>query len=188
LNTAMKQRLVGTVVIGCLAIIFIPILLDGEGVSAPEMTATIPESPPMPVVPVIATQRPDISPDTVTSPQDDNTTNLTNSRSEQANASNDTPPAPEIPRLNTAGLPATWSIRLASFGQLANAEALVDRLRESGYKGFSRPIETSRGPLTAVYVGPVMTENEAARLQPDLAESFELEGVVVQFGIDELEQ
>ena len=178
----MKQRLVGTVVIACLAIIFIPILLDGEGVSAPEMTATIPESPPMPVVPVIATQRPEISPDTVTSPQDANTL------SDQANASTDTPPAPELPSLNTAGLPATWSVRLASFGQLANAEALVDRLRESGYKGFSRPIETSQGPLTAVYVGPVMTENEAARLQPDLAESFELEGVVVQFGIDELEQ
>jgi DedD protein len=191
LNIAMKQRLVGTVVIGCLAIIFIPILLDGEGVSAPEMTASIPDVPPMPTVPVIATQRPDISPDTLSTPQDtqDNSAlESANSRADQANATTETPPAPELPRLNTAGLPATWSVRLASFGELANAEALVDRLRGSGYKGFSRPIETSRGPLTAVYVGPVMTENEATRLQPELAGAFELEGVVVQFGIDELEQ
>ena len=188
MNTAMKQRLVGTVVIGCLAIVFIPILLDGEGVSAPEMTASIPEAPPMPIVPVIAAERPEISPDTLDSSQDESSTELNNVRSDQQSAVSDTPPTPELPRLNTAGIPATWSVRLASFGQMANAESLVDRLREKGYKGFSRPIETSRGPLTGVYVGPVMTENEAARLQPELAAAFDLEGVVVQFYINELEQ
>ena len=188
MNTAMKQRLVGTVVIGCLAIIFIPILLDGEGVPAPEMTASIPEAPPMPIAPVIAAERPEINADAIESTQDEISTELNNTRSNQLSAVSDMPPAPELPRLNAAGIPATWSVRLASFGQMANAESLVDRLREKEYKGFSRPIETSRGPFTGVYVGPVMTENEAARLQPELAAAFDLEGVVVQFDINELEQ
>ena len=118
MNTAMKQRLVGTVVIGCLAIIFIPILLDGKGVSAPEMTASIPEAPPMPIVPVIAAERPEINADAIESTQDEISTELNNTRSNQLSAVSDMPPAPELPRLNAAGIPATWSVRLASFDQL----------------------------------------------------------------------
>jgi DedD protein len=79
-------------------------------------------------------------------------------------------------------------VRLGSFGEKANAEGLVARLREQGYKGFNRPINSSRGPLTGVYVGPVLTEAEADSLQRQLASEFELEGVVVQFSIEELEQ
>ena len=44
----MKQRLVGAIVLGCLAIIFLPILLDGEGVSPPEMNIAIPTAPAFP--------------------------------------------------------------------------------------------------------------------------------------------
>ena len=77
-------------------------------------------------------------------------------------------------------------MRLGSFGEQANAESLVARLQDKGYKAFSRPLETSRGALTGVYVGPVVTESEAGKLQQELAKAFELEGAVVQFSIDEL--
>lgn len=189
MNTAMKQRLVGTVVIGCLAIIFIPALLDGEGVSPPEMTSSMPAPPPMPQVPVIQQERPLITADTLASPDPE-----PDADDEPATSARDTtsttsaPPAPERPKLNTAGIPATWTVRLGSFGEKANAEGLVARLREQGYQGFNRPINSSRGPLTGVYVGPVLTEAEAGNLQRKLASEFELEGVVVQFSIEELEQ
>ena len=189
MNTVMKQRLVGTVVIGCLAIIFIPILLDGDGVSPPEITTSIPDSPPLPSEPVIQQTRPEITSDTL--PESTNTTEQEVSEdpgeSEAVAASETAPPAPEQPRLNSAGIPATWTVRLGSFGEMSNAEALVGRLREGGYRAFSRPLQTSRGQLTGVYVGPVMTEAEAGSLQQALADAFELEGVVVQFGIEELE-
>ncbi len=73
----MKQRLVGTIVIGCLAIIFIPILLDGEGVSPPAMTTEIPDPPPLPVEPIIEQQRPQITSDNLSEStgQTDNTEN-----------------------------------------------------------------------------------------------------------------
>ena len=71
MNTAMKQRLVGTVVIGCLAIIFIPALLDGEGVSPPEMTSSMPAPPAMPEVPVIQQERPEITADTLSASEPD---------------------------------------------------------------------------------------------------------------------
>lgn len=183
MNTVMKQRLVGTVVIGCLAIIFIPILLDGEGVSPPAMTTEIPKPPPLPVEPIIEQQRPQITSDNLSDSagQSDNTENQIIANNYAA------PPAPARPQLNNAGLPATWVVRLASFGEMANAEALVTRLNSGGYRAFSRPLQTSRGPLTGVYIGPVMTEREAGTLQQELAEEFNLEGAVVQFEIEELE-
>ncbi len=189
MNTAMKQRLVGTVVIGCLAIIFIPALLDGEGVSPPEMTSTIPSPPPMPQAPVIQQERPVITADTLKSQDPEPVTDEQPATPAQDTvAANTAPPAPERPKLNAAGIPATWTVRLGSFAEKANADGLVTRLREQGYKGFSRPINSSRGPLTGVYVGPVLTETEAGGLQAKLASEFELEGVVVQFSIEELEQ
>ena len=179
----MKQRLVGTIVIGCLAIIFIPILLDGEGVSAPAMTSEMPDPPPLPVEPSINQYRPQITSDNLSysAGQTDNTDRQITASSYAA------PPAPERPQLNNAGLPATWVVRLGSFGEMANAEALVTRLNSGGYRAFSRPLQTSRGPLTGVYVGPVMTESEAGTLQQELADGFDLEGAVVQFEIEELE-
>lgn len=171
----MKQRLVGTIVIGCLAIIFIPILLDGEGVTPPALNTNIPQAPAMPTVPDINPVRPEINADTAVA--------------ETAEATDPaTPPAPERPRLTAAGVPETWTVRLGSFGEAANAEALVERLRNNGYKGFSRPLQTSRGSLTGVYVGPVLTQADAASLQQELARAFELEGVVVQFSIETLEE
>lgn len=190
----MKHRLVGTIVIGCLAVIFVPILLDGEGVTTPALNTEIPQAPPMPSVPDINPVRPVISADTVepeTAEADpagsiDEDTDATDTISEQTVT--EAPPEPERPRFTNAGLPETWAVRLGSFGESANAEALVDRLRNNDYRGFSRPLQTSRGTLTGVYVGPVLTQANATDLQQELARSFELEGVVVQFGIDELEQ
>lgn len=182
----MKQRLVGTVVIGCLAVIFIPILLDGEGVSPPDMTASIPQAPPMPAVPVIEPVRPEIASDEVAAPEPAAT--VPEATRQPASASPAPPPAPEQPRLAATGIPETWAVRLGSFGEAANAESLVSRLRNGGYKGFARPLVTSRGTLTGVYVGPVLTEREAGRLQQELARAFELDGVVVQFSIDDLEE
>lgn len=192
MKSAMKQRLVGTIVIGCLAVIFIPVLLDGEGVSPPTLNTDIPEAPPMPTVPDISPTRPQINADTVASTTDTASNNTPEPDVQETEADTPAtsapPPAPERPRLAATGVPETWAVRLGSFGEMANAEALVARLRDNGHKAFSRPLQTSRGPLTGVYVGPVLTEADATGLQQELARAFELDGVVVQFDIDELGQ
>jgi len=192
LKIAMKQRLVGTIVLGCLAIIFIPILLDGEGVTPQEMTSTIPEAPPLPVVPDVEPTRPEITADVNETQENgirtETDTPARESEPDTALTADTPPPAPERPSLDSNGIPATWAVRLGSFGEMANAEALVQRLRDQGYKGFSRPLSTSRGVLTGVYVGPVVTESDAGNLQQELADAFGLDGIVVRFSIDELGQ
>jgi len=63
LNQALKQRLVGTLVLGCLAIIFIPLLLDGEGVSPVGVDTRMPEAPALSYEPLPLPERPVIDAD-----------------------------------------------------------------------------------------------------------------------------
>src|SRR5688572_13307648 len=160
----MKQRLIGTVVLGCLALIFIPILLDGEGMQEPTpLSITVPPVPevtitplPDPVRPVILsdTDALDISNTTAPDPNTALATQITeqspavNSDEQQPEADtaqeNADPPTPVVepepatePRLTTQGLPEGWSVRLGTFSDRGNAEALVARLILENYKAYS---------------------------------------------------
>ena len=209
----MKQRLIGTIVLGCLALIFIPILLDGEGIQEPTpLSVTVPPVPevtitplPDPVRPVILsdTDALDISnttapvPNTALIPQITEMSPSVNSEVNQPevdtaleNAVPPTTPATQPasatePRLTTQGLPEGWSVRLGTFSDRGNAEALVARLILENYKAYSRPVQSGSQTMLAVYVGPVLTQAEAKNLQEQLTSEQQLKDtVVVQFTID----
>lgn len=179
----MKQRLVGAIVLGCLAIIFIPILLDGEGVSPPEMNTTIPVAPPFPEPLEVEAQRPEIISDTeeiLVAPVEVAT-------AEPAEVADAETEQSERPALDAEGLPQAWSIRLGIFAERANADALINRLLNQQYRAYSEAVITAQGELTAVFVGPVMTMTAAEELQAELASNFELDGLIVDFDIEDAE-
>ena len=185
MNEAMKQRLVGAIVLGCLAIIFLPILLDGEGVTPPAMNTSIADSPPFPEPLEIEPQRPEIISDTLPEPAAE-----TEQRVEvvdavpvgQQQASDNE--EEERPALDRQGLPQAWSIRLGLFADPENAENLVNRLLNADYEAYSEVVLREQGELNAVFVGPVLTRAEAESLRGELAENFQLDGIVVDFTID----
>jgi len=200
LNEAMKQRLVGAIIIGCLAIIFIPLVLDGEGLAPPELETNIPARPPIPEritteavrpLPGLVTERISVAPEIdlqtpVTSPEDNMESNV--AEIPQENPVPATIVSSQNPRFNAEGVPESWSVRLASFAEAANAENLVRRLLAEDYRAYSASIDSSRGSLTAVFVGPVLSRSEAGALQRELVEKFDLNGMVVEFAISETPQ
>lgn len=229
MNQAMKQRLVGTLVLGCLAIILIPLLLDGAGIQPPPLSATIPPTPEFDNTPIEEPVRPEIVADTLPPPGSDvPTTQATPADSQPLPAfdekeipvvvdtaagiavnTDSAPPATTpasadaleaavaaimareetaapanadaVPRLDSSGLPQTFVVRLGSFGEKPNADALVNRLLAAGYKAYGRQVTTAAGSMTAVYVGPVPTRAEANTLVGRLASGFDLKGVVETF-------
>lgn len=90
------------------------------------------------------------------------------------------------PTLDNQGLPQGFSVRLGSFGNASNASNLVTRLQEAGHRAYSRRIESSQGPLTAVFVGPVIDRATANTLLETLRQDFELNGMIVRYEIEEL--
>lgn len=90
------------------------------------------------------------------------------------------------PRLDADGLPEGWSVRLASFSSEANARNLVERLQSAGHRAYTRELESSQGPLVAVFVGPGVDRAAVQQLQQQLQEQFQLAGIVVRYEIEEL--
>lgn len=225
MNQAMRQRLVGTLVLGSLAIILIPLLLDGDGIQAPPLSATIPPKPEFETAPIAEPVRPVITADSQPAPGSelpaepavDATADTTavptpvpafDAKEAEAAAAVTTAPAgnepdaleaavaavmakesastakaapDSVPRLDSSGLPLSYVVRLGSFGDKANADALVKKLVAADYKAYTRAVTNANATLTAVYVGPVLTRAEANSMVTRLANGFDLNGVVETF-------
>ena len=208
----MKQRLVGTLVLGSLALIFIPILLDGDGVKLTSLSNTMPPAPVINRDPLPEPVRPDILSDfdsvlvtdetfaepvatgeeSATLPGLESETGDTEIPASVAQDAPVTQVAAELseaastlsePQLNAQGLPDAWTIRLGIFADMANAEKLVNTLLSAGHKAYLRPFQSTQGSLSAVYVGPVVTRGEADSLQEQLASTYKLNGIVQKFEI-----
>ena len=88
--------------------------------------------------------------------------------------------------LDVQGLPESWSVRLASFSNTANASTLVNRLQEAGHRAYTRRVESSQGALTAVFVGPLVDRGAAQILLDRLRQDFQLSGMIVRYEIEQL--
>lgn len=209
MNQAMKQRLTGALVLGCLALIFIPLLLDGEGVqpAGPE-PAAIPPAPALSEAVFREPQRPLVRADqqsadsepvglealdepadmadinspavSVAAPSaEESAASAAAAPTEQVEAT----PAEQVARL-PSGLPEGWSVRLGVFGDKANAEKLLKQLVDADYKAYSRRIAGTGADRTGIFVGPVLSRADANQLIRELSDEFQLNGLVVRFEIE----
>jgi len=213
LNLAMKQRLVGTIVLGSLALIGIPLLLDGEGVETPPLSLVIPPPPritttpiPEPVRPAFAVEEipvqmpipePVVAAETLAADTPGAAAAGTETAEPTATLAETTPEVPAVettptpparsdtvPARDVEGLPEAWTVRLGAFAARANAEALVARLLTAGHKAYLQPVTTGQGSMSGVFVGPVLTRTDAEQLRQQLAAGgFGEEGLVQQFRI-----
>lgn len=204
MNQGTKQRIVGTVVLLALALIFLPIIFDGQGSYQAPVSSRIPETPvisilpePVQTRPVIADNTPLNQPEAVVideivaeleetlevgaaEPEEESTTAPAAITESQPIFSR------EVPQLSEAGLPQGWVVRLGSFSDADNASKLVIRLQEAGYKAYSRALQSNQGPLTAVFVGPWLDRALVNDYQRRLQEEFSLAGLVVRYELERL--
>lgn len=191
MNQAMKQRLTGTLVLGCLALIFIPMLLDGEGIQPAPAPAPIPPMPAFTDTVIEEPVRPLILADeTVSEPEPEiveappAAPAASEAPARQTAAAGSTAAPLEAPERRASGLPESWAVRLGVFGDQANAEKLMKQLVDGGYKAYSRRMSGESAVRTGVFVGPVLSRAEANSLIRELSNKYQLNGLVVRFEID----
>ncbi|KTC65869.1 Sporulation domain-containing protein [Legionella adelaidensis] len=73
-----------------------------------------------------------------------------------------------------------FAVQLATFSQQKNAEILVNKLKEKGFKASYHKFAGKQGNLFKVLVGEVAQKEEAVDLQKQLAESMRLKGFIVK--------
>jgi len=204
LNQGAKQRIVGTVVLLALALIFLPIIFDGEGSYQAPVSSRIPETPIISILPEPTQSRPAMVGNVETiEPEVAATVSLIEEVAElveepsvaiaTAEPISDveiTESAPafsrEVLQLSDAGLPQGWVVRLGSFSDSENASNLVTRLQDAGYKAYSRVMRSSQESLTGVFVGPWLDRGQVNEYQQKLQEEFSLVGLVVRYELESL--
>ncbi len=180
----VRNRLVGAIILLSLAVVLLPMLFDGAGI----------ERRAVPDVPGerLRAERP-VEP--AEDPRDDSEWAFLEEVEQRRAAApvsgqprHEAPPdaeaadaEPSAPGLDPAGLPRAWSVQLASFRDSDNARGLRQRLLDDGFDAYLIEERDGGQSLHRVAVGPRMDRSAADRLQAELAERYQLDGMVVRF-------
>lgn len=190
LDRRLKQRIVGAAVLLALLVVFLPMLFQREDEQRPVQV----DAPPMPVMPAVAPAP--AEPVTVPEPQaaerpvepvppapaaasvPPSPAITAASPSPAAPAAIASEPVPVAPsRLDTDGLPVSWTVQLASLSSRARAEELQNKLRKQGFTAYIRMVEG----MSRVFVGPLIERGEAEWISAQIARQYKLSPIVVRF-------
>lgn len=87
-------------------------------------------------------------------------------------------PVAAAPAPKPAAAGTGFAVQLAAFSKPADAAALRDRARAAGFSAFVETVDTDKGALTRVRLGPVATRADAERLQAQAQAKLGIAGAV----------
>lgn len=177
--TQFQHRLVGTLVLVSLGVIFLPDVFDGEKAHYQENYEAIPLredfDTELLTAPVEAPQ--DVE---AFMPQEPVTVTI-----DESNKSEVSEPAP-VAKVKQSAPKAgyqdsAWIIRLGTFRNIENAKNLVSTLRGKGYPAQLMPRDVKQGELARVEVGPNVSKDKLEAMTADLESLTGLKGQLLRF-------
>jgi DedD protein len=199
MDQMLKQRLIGAIVIIALAVIFVPMILEGpddklsprtQDMPPPptidfqtEVELPVPEEPAEPAGSLADTsteQEASAMPEPPMS-QPEAVTSKAEAPARQAEPAVSKQPSPVIPsRTATSITQGGWILQVGSFSQKANALSLRDRLKKSGYQVSVLEVKGASGTIHRVLIGPVSDRPAADKLRDKLASEQKLTAMVLE--------
>lgn len=89
---------------------------------------------------------------------------------------------PAKPAVVTPKAPAAsgvgFAVQLGAFAAATDADSLRDKARAAGFSAFVEQVNTDKGPLNRVRIGPVATRDEAEKLKAAVAAKLGVSGMV----------
>jgi len=189
MDRALKERIIGAVVLVVFMVLVVPVFLDGPsndgeivservplpGQAGQEETRTIvldrDRKQPVPVAAAAQPVRDDAAPAATASTQKP----VREEPKSQAPAPVPQPPAAAPAATSSTGM---WAVQLGSFGNQENAERLAADLRKQGYAAFLSELTTTSGQLHRVRIGP-QKDRESAEAMAAKLKKAGLDGQVV---------
>ncbi len=176
MDSKLKQRLTGAVILTSLAIIILPALLDGTEEERVRLTASIPEPPKI-----------DLGSITVK--------DIQRKIEQMEKASESRLPKEVVDETDYIGapdfildknkLPVSWSLQLGSFQKEDNATRLRAQLRDQNYRSYILHAKTNDGELFRVFVGPSSSKETLAEMNKEIEGKLKLTGRIVRYKIEE---
>ena len=187
METTLKQRLIGTAVIIALAVIFVPMILDGSGQQGsvainmevppePKFTfeSDLPDPKKLDDLPAI---KKDSSPDSKQSSDDTKKNSETKPLPEK-------PPAEKVVEATANHIEpnpklSAWAVQVAAFGEKQKALALQEKLLAGNYSAFTEKSANGNKVLYRVKVGPELKRENAEKLRDKINQEHGLTGSFV---------
>ena len=199
MDQMLKQRLIGAIVIIALAVIFIPMILEGPDDELSPRTQDMPPPPTIDYqtevelpVPEESTEPAESFADTTTEQEVSAIPEPPMSQSEAVTIEDEAPvrqAEPEVAKPTSPAIPSRaaasitqggWILQVGSFSQQANALSLRDRLEKSGYQASVKDAKAAGRTVHRVLVGPVSDRPAAEKLRNKLASEQKLAAMVLE--------
>ncbi|MFZ2207282.1 MAG: SPOR domain-containing protein [Porticoccaceae bacterium] len=201
MNPALRQRILGLLVLVALASVVLPLVLDFGGEARIDTQSRLPPAPdiqptPLPEPTAVEPQTPESTNPPASRPAIDAQpqpfelapTDAATGTSTAGALSTGAPATgiaakslPEEPGLDAKGLPASWVLQAGAFQDKINAQELRDRLLKGGHRAFVQT-STAGGKAThRVFVGPKMTREQLVAEQTELQRKFGVKTMIVPF-------
>ena len=206
MDKTLKQRLIGAAVILALAVIFIPMLLEGPKESDPvSMKIDIPEKPvyeipnrlgtppaiPTPPAPEPALKAPEVViPEKPASSSETASPSISVEKPVKKEAVTEKPVEPPVIAVAPAAKKESvrkrvrisdsgFVVQVGSFSQRQNAMVLSDKLEAAGFPAFVESGKSKDKTIFRVKVGPQPTRADADKLRQKLLDNEKLKGIIV---------
>jgi DedD protein len=175
-SEGLKQRIAGTIVLGVLGIIFLPLLIDFADPIKVDRSSKIPPVPKIKPVTIEKAKRPS----TVTT-QDNLQSPCHISKLKPANFEED----PYGVAANN--IPVTWYLQVGSFSDPEKSKELKVSLREAGFKVFSEQLSVAGEPRERVLVGPKLDRQRVMDAKSTIDKDFGVDSDVLSCRPQEIE-
>ncbi|BCV53493.1 MAG: SPOR domain-containing protein [Shewanella algae] len=196
MSTQFHNRLVGTVVLVALGVIFLPDILDGKKERQQEQFTEIPLRPdtesqlaePGEFETLDVAETLDLAQETdelqvevePAAPEVKATENSVSNTAQSKPQEVKKTPEPKAKPSDAA-----WTLQLGAFSNAANVKALVAKLRKAGFSAYTLPDKPVDGKLTRVFVGPDVSSDRIKQQQKKVEELTKLKGKVVRYNPQE---
>lgn len=167
MERALKERIIGAIVLVIFVVLVVPIFLDGP----PQEDEIVSERILLPgqedqniKTVVLDRERTEPMPVSQETTRPEPVVQQPPPAAENAPAQEDKKPPPKPPETSTQPATSTsgmWAVQMGSFSNKGNAEKLAADLRKQGYAAFLSQLKTSSGQLHRVRIGPQKDRDSA---------------------------
>ncbi|MFT7267709.1 MAG: DedD protein [Porticoccus sp.] len=170
---AVKSKIMYTVALSALAVIFVPLLIESLMSKEVDETSVIPVN--SSISPLVSMP---IRPKNIISAKSDEKIFQPQSRSGQLDDSLDD----KTPSLSHEGIPLAWVLQVGSFAEKKSAMALSEKLLADGYKSFIRDLKGSKNTASRVFVGPKIIKQTLINDKAVLDKKYGFDSHLMYFG------
>jgi len=182
-----KQRLVGMTVVFAVAVIFLPMILDGSGIEKTQLSLQIPEPPELESVNNFEQKIAELHASVDALPElqaqfiDEKSSSDDDRNSEARNDKQVIPrQTGEIARDVTGG--DSWVLQVGSFSDRERAFAQRDLLRQSNIASvFIERFDKDRKPVYRVRLGPFVDRDKTRVAQNKIRAKYNIDGLIMKY-------